>query len=224
MTGPVADERAALLVRRAPRGVLVRGDRVRWHAGLYTVAGLDGPRVHLAGGPVTGGAVTVLAAAADFAVLDAAGHAVVQAELPDFALLEGIGEAAAADARRWELAVIEVDTGLMPGAPPGAVPRPAFDPATTTLIERYQAKAAEMSAVLGTGVSWQTVQTKRLKYRRQRCAVALVDGRRIKAKRLHGTTDPRVVDQVLVLVERQQRRKDAPADARKLFKSSCGGR
>jgi transposase InsO family protein len=217
-----AVERASLVVRRAPRGVLVRGDRVCWHGGRYAVAGLDGVTVYLAadGADQTPVAVPlpVLAAAADFAVLDEAGHPVVQAELPDFAEMEGIPLHAAEAARRWELAVIEVDTGLPPGAPPGSRPRPAFDPQTTTLIERYQAKAAEMSAVLGMSVSWQTVQAKRLKYRKKRTVVALVDRRSTKRRRLYGVTDPRVVDQLLMLVDRQRRRLDVPSDARKLFK------
>ncbi|MFC1421282.1 integrase [Streptacidiphilus cavernicola] len=223
MTAAVADPRALLTVRHAPRGVLVRGDRLRWRGARYTVAGLDGMTVHLTGDPLGGGELAsvllpVLAAAADFAVLDGADRPVAQAELPDFALLEGIPARAAQDARRWELAVVEVDTGLPPGAPPGARPRPAFDPAATTLIERYQAKAAEMTAVLGVPVSWQTVQAKRLKYRKCPSAVALVDGRSTKARRVYGATDPQVVDQLLVLVDRQRRRADAPSDARKLFK------
>jgi transposase InsO family protein len=223
VSAAVSDPRALLTVRHAPRGVLVRGDRLRWRGARYTVAGLDGVTVHLTGDPQGGGELAsvllpVLAAASDFAVLDGADRPVVHAELPDFALLEGIPAQAAQDARRWELAVVEVDTGLPPGAPPGARPRPAFDPAATTLIERYQAKAAEMSAVLGVPVSWQTVQAKRLKYRKCPSAVALVDGRSTKARRVYGATDPQVVDQLLALVDRQRRRVDAPSDARKLFK------
>lgn len=218
----VPEPRASLVVRSAPRGVLVRGDRVRWCGGLYTVAGLDGVTVHLAcpdgdRAPVAV-LLPVLASARDFAVLDGAGHPLMQEELPNFALLDGIPAHAAEDARRWERAVIEVDTGLPPGAPPGSRPRPEFDTSTTTLIQRYQAKAAEMNAVLGWSVSWQTVQAKRLKYCKRRTVVALVDGRSTKAQRLHGLTDQRVVDQLLVLVDRQRRRLDTPSDARKLFK------
>lgn len=219
---PVA-ERASLKVRSAPRGALARGDEVRWRGGRYLVAGLDGMMVLLE--PVGDGGVpaavllSVLAAADDFAVLDAAGHPLIQSEMPDFTKLEGIPAGAAEAARQWQRAVIEVDTGLPPGAPPGARPRPAFDPASTTLIQRYQAKAAEMSAVLGRRVSWQTVQAKRLAYCRRRSVVDLVDGRSTKRQRLYGATDARVVEQLLVLVDRQRRRVDAPSDARKLFKS-----
>ncbi|MFF5985392.1 integrase [Streptomyces olindensis] len=217
-----AVERVSLVVRRAPRGVLVRGDRVRWRGSRYTVAGLDGVSVLLApdGGDQTPVSVllAMLAAAADFAVLDETGQPVTQAELPDFAALEGIPEHAAQAAQQWWRAVIEVDTGLPPDAAPGARPRPMYDPATTTLIERYQAKAAELHAVLGWSVSWQTVQAKRLKYRKKRTVASLVDRRSTRGQRLYGLTDSRVGEQLLVLVDRQRRRLDAPSDARKLFK------
>ncbi|MFE4492423.1 hypothetical protein ACFRKD_08175 [Streptomyces niveus] len=224
MSGPVlVRERASLKVRSAPRGVLARGDEVRWRGGRYVVAGLDGMMVVLSpvgrGGVPAAVLLSVLAAADDFAVLDAAGRPLAQSEMPDFAELEGVPAGAAEAARRWQRAVVEVDTGLPLGAAPGTRPRPAFDPATTTLIERYQAKAAEMSAVLGGPVSWQTVQVKRLAYRRRRSVVDLLDGRSTKRRRLYGATDALVVEQLLVLVERQRRRVDAPSDARKLFKS-----
>ncbi|MEU0195852.1 integrase [Streptomyces afghaniensis] len=217
-----AVERASLVVRRAPRGVLVRGDRVRWHKRVYAVAGMDGMTVQLV--PDSGEQdpvsvlLSVLAAAPDFAVLDEVGQPVVQAELPDFAALEGVPEHAAQAAQQWWRAVVEVETGLPPGAPPGARPRPMYDPATTTFIDRYQAKAAELHAVLGWSVAWQTVQAKRLAYRKKRVVTALVDGRSTKKRRLYGLTDARVVDQLLMLVDRQRRRLDAPSDARKLFK------
>jgi transposase InsO family protein len=221
----VLERRSSLTVRTAPRGVLVRGDQVRWRGGRYTVTGLDGVVVYLAEDADAEEAswtllLSALAGAADFALLDRAGLPVAQEDLPNFALLEGIPQAAAERALTWERAVVEVDTGLPPGAPQGARPRPAYDPASTTLIERYQAKAAELNSVLEWSVSWQTVQAKRLKYRRQRTVLALVDKRSSKAVRLCGDTDPLVVAALLVLVERQQQRLDAPCDARKLFKDT----
>ncbi|MGY1440101.1 hypothetical protein [Streptomyces reniochalinae] len=135
------ERRVPHVQRCAPRGVLVPGDRVRWHGSVYAVAALEGPLVHLAADAADGGSgvavlLSVLAAAPGFAVLDASGHVVEQDELPDFALLEGIPEAAAQEALAWHRAVVEVDTGLAPGAARGAVPRPAFDPATTTRARR----------------------------------------------------------------------------------------
>ncbi|MFD4911267.1 hypothetical protein [Kitasatospora purpeofusca] len=222
MTVDAVPSQAALVVRSAPRGVLVRGDGVRWRGGRYTVAGLDGATARLAcpdgdRAPVAV-LLPVLAAASDFAVLDRAGHPVARAGLQNFALLEGVPVKAAQDALAWERAVVEVDTGPPPSAPPGSAPRPEFDPSATTLIERYQTKAAELNAVLGWSVSWQTVQAKRLKYCKARTVMALVDGRSTEAKRELGLTDQRVVDQLLRLVDRQQRRVDAPCDARRLFK------
>ncbi|MER6194894.1 hypothetical protein [Streptomyces cyaneofuscatus] len=222
--GPVREaERTSLKVRSAPRGVLARGDEVRWHGSRYVVVGLDGMTVVLdpvvASGVPAAVLLSVLAAAEDFAVLDAAGHPLVQSEMPDFAELEGVPAHAAEAARRWQRAVIEVQTGLPLGAASSVRPRPAFDLATTTFIQRYQAKAAEMSAVLGGSVSWQTVQAKRLVYYKRRSVVDLVDKRSTKRRRLYGATDPLVVEQLLVLVDRQRRRADAPSDARKLFKS-----
>nr|WP_250847755.1 hypothetical protein [Streptomyces hygroscopicus] len=125
--------------------------------------------VHLApqaGNPQPPAAVLLeaLAAAKDFAVLDGAGRPGQHTVMPDWALLEGISEEAAREARIWERHVIGVDTGLLPGAPEDSLPREGYDPQYTTLIQRYQAKAAGLSAVLGWKVSWQTVQTKRLKY------------------------------------------------------------
>ncbi|MFF7581269.1 hypothetical protein ACFZBE_41155 [Streptomyces sp. NPDC008061] len=45
-----------------------------------------------------------------------------------------------------------------------------------------------------------------------------MDRRSTKQRRLYGMTDSRVVDQLLMLVDRQRQRMDAPSDARKLFK------
>ncbi|MFF7581270.1 hypothetical protein ACFZBE_41160 [Streptomyces sp. NPDC008061] len=136
---------------------------------------MDGATVHLVpdGGDQAPLSVllAMLASGSDFAVLDGAGQPFIQAELPNFAALESICAHAAQAAQQWWWwwwAIIEVDTGLPPDAAPGVRPRPMYDPDTTTLIERYQAKAAELHAVLGWSVSWQTVQAKRLAYRKSR--------------------------------------------------------
>ncbi len=42
-----------------------------------------------------------------------------------------------------------LDTGLPPDVPEGSRPREGYDPDRFTLVERYQRKAAELSAVLG---------------------------------------------------------------------------
>lgn len=210
---------------RASRGVLGVDDRVRWCGGEYRVRALSGAVVSLApAGQVPAGhegvqvPLAVLAAAPDFAVLDAAGKPVAHDPLPDWALLEGISPEAAVEARLWQRSIIEVETGLPPDAPDGARPRAGYDLERTTFKDRYRAKAAELSAVLGMQVSWQTVQAKRLKYQRNPTVLALVDGRRLRTRTARGATDPRVVSQLLVLVDRQQRGQSAPSDARRLFK------
>jgi hypothetical protein len=207
------------VTRHARRGVLAPGDSVQWHGGRYTVTALSGVTVHLApqaDSPQPAAAVLLaaLAAAEDFAVLDGAGRPIQHTVMPDWALLEGISEEAAREARIWERHVIEVDTGLLPGVPEGSPPREGYDPRCTTLIQRYQAKAAELSAVLGWKVSWQTVQTKRLKYKAEG-AWGLVDKRRTRRTTLYGRTDIRVVDLLLELVEAG--RNAPPGNAAKLF-------
>jgi hypothetical protein len=50
-----------------------------------------------------------------------------------FGLLDGLPEEVLAEARIWERHLVEVETGLPPGAEAGTVPRPGYDPATTTV-------------------------------------------------------------------------------------------
>ena len=55
-------------------------------------------------------------------------------------LLEGLPARVLERAREWERHVVEAQAGL----PAGAVPRPCFDPAATTVGGRDRAKAAEL--------------------------------------------------------------------------------
>ena len=48
--------------------------------------------------------------------------------VPSVSPLDGLPEAAAAEALWWERHIVEVLRGLPPDAPPGAVPRPEYDP------------------------------------------------------------------------------------------------
>ncbi|MFD4998652.1 hypothetical protein [Streptomyces buecherae] len=205
----------------APRGILTPGDRVRWMGSPYTVSALTGTTVHLA--PAEGSAappVTVviqfLTAVEDFAVLDEAGLPLLADPLPNWSMLEGVSSDCAREARIWRRHVIEVDTGLLPGVPDGSRPREGYDPDRFTLVERYQRKAAELSAVLDWKVSWKTVQRKRLAFKEDDIW-GLVDKRRTRPTTMHGRTDTRVVDLLLALHERQAREK-AATDARTLFK------
>nr|PPQ62047.1 integrase [Streptomyces sp. QL37] len=181
---------------------------VRWRGESYTVAELDGVTVHLVPRPGSGVprvslAVGLLAAADDFAVLDSQGRPVVQKQLPDWSVLEGVSDEVAREADLWERHIIEVCTGLLPGVPENAVPRPGYAPAEYTLIERYKTKAAELNAVLDWKVSWHTVQRKRLKYA-EMGIWGLVDKRRTRTSSLYGRTDSRVVDALLALADEQR--------------------
>ncbi|MFE0630861.1 integrase [Streptomyces sp. NPDC058864] len=200
MSGPLRPRAA-----RAHHGVLAEGDTVRWLGETYTVLDLDGLSVRLAPRPgsefpLLQLAWPLLASAADFAVLDAAGQPVARQALPDWARLEGINSDAAREARIWERHVLEIDTGLLPGQPEDATPRPGYDPDAFTLIERYKTKAAELNAVLDFDVSWHTVQRKRLDYHKHGIW-GLVDKRRTRTPSLHGRNDPRVVDALLALID-----------------------
>src|SRR4051794_8913967 len=77
-----------------------------------------------------------------------------------FGLLDALPEDVLAAAKRGQRDVVEVESGLPPGAP-GAAPRDGYDPARTTLNGRDVAKAAE----LGGGV--RTVQARRARYAAQ---------------------------------------------------------
>ncbi|MEU0786819.1 integrase [Streptomyces sp. NPDC006173] len=206
----------------APRGIVAPGDRVRWMGERYTVSALSGTTVHLA--PATGStaapiaaSIQFLAVAEDFAVLDATGLSLAGEPFPNWAMLEGVSPDCARDARMWQRHVIEVDTGLLPDVPEGSRPREGYDPDRFTLIERYQRKAAELSAVLEWKVSWKTVQRKRLAFK-QDGIWGLVDKRCTRKSTLHGRTDARVVDLLLALHERQAK-EQAATDARTLFKN-----
>ncbi|WP_371601190.1 hypothetical protein [Streptomyces sp. NBC_00564] len=205
----------------APRGILAPGDQVRWMGSHYAVSALTGTTVHLA--PSAGSAavpVTVviqfLAAAEDFAVLDEAGLPPLTGPLPNWSMLEGVSPDCAREARIWRRHVIEVDTGLLPDVPDGSMPREGYDPERFTLVERYQRKAAELSAALGWKVSWKTVQRKRLAFQKNDIW-GLVDKRRTRPMTMHGRTDALVVDLLLALHERQAK-EQAATDARTLFK------
>jgi len=129
------------LIRAA---VLRPGDLVRYDGGDHQVIALAG----------TSESVVLLAylmASPGFAVIDGAPAPWVE----PFGLLEGLSVKVLEEAREWERHIVEVETGLPANPLPGATPRAGFDPASTTIAERDQAKAAEL------GASLRTVQTRR---------------------------------------------------------------
>ena len=76
--------------------------------------------------------------------------------------LAGLPPETAERARWWEAHIIEVVDGIRPDAPAGTPPRPGYDVERTSLRQREQAKAAELSA-RGKPVAASTI-----KHRRQR--------------------------------------------------------
>ena len=104
-------------------------------------------------------------------------------------LLDGLPLEALAAARELERHVVEAVTGLPPGAGPGAVARPGYDPSVTSQAQRFRVKAAEL------GVTVRTVESYRSRYARQGLA-GLVDGRAMRERRVTGRCDARLVAMV----------------------------
>src|SRR5664280_751524 len=114
----------------------------------------------------SGAASVVLASfllgALDFALVKAT---TTPRRVEPFGLLEGLPGEAVAQAREWERHLVEVVTGLPPGAPQDAKPRPQYDVAVP-LNERDRAKAEELTAA-GQPVSERTVRRLRARYAEQ---------------------------------------------------------
>jgi putative transposase len=160
--------------------VLRPGDWVVFDGGEHQVVGFAGISVRLRSVDGTEQVVlgTYLMASPGFAVTGGA----PPPEVEPFGLLERLPEPVLEAARDW----VEVQTGLPRDAGPGMVPRPGFDPATTAVAQRDQAKAAEL------GVSVRTVQQRRGRYARQGLW-GLVDGRAVRTWEATGRVDARVV-------------------------------
>jgi putative transposase len=156
--------------------VLRPGDWVHYDDGEHQVVALSGTSVRLRAGDDGAESVVLvgyLLACPGFTVLDSG----PPVELEPFGLLDSLPAEVLAAAREWERHVLEVETGLPPGAGPDPRPRPEYDPATRTLAQRDAAKAAEMAAA-GRKVSARTVERMRARYARQRLW-GLVDQRLI---------------------------------------------
>ncbi|WP_211346719.1 Mu transposase C-terminal domain-containing protein [Actinokineospora cianjurensis] len=173
------------------RPVLAVGDRVGFDGGEHQVVGLAGTSVRLR--DESGGEQVVLAghlmAAADFVVLNSPGPVAVE----PFGLLESLPAEVVGEAERWRDHVVEVMTGLPPGAAAGAVPRPGYDPATTSLADRQRAKAAEL------GVAFRTIEGRRARYTAQGLW-GLVDQRAARTFEVAGQADARLVEVLRELI------------------------
>jgi hypothetical protein len=112
--------------------------------------------------------------------------------LPSASPLDGLPESAVAEALWWERHIVEVLRGLPPDSPPGAVPRPEYDPALVSLTRRERAKAAELTAA-GRPVTASSVKQRRQRYEAGGLA-AMADRRAARRTPPHGRADPRVVE------------------------------
>ncbi|MCZ4509086.1 hypothetical protein O3Q52_12895 [Streptomyces sp. ActVer] len=183
----------------APRGVLRVGDRIRFEGRNQQVIGLEGTALRLLSdeGDTSVVAAGCVMAAVDFEVLDRGAKAVLEKILPPFALVDALPPPVVEQARFWERHVVEVITGLPPDAEEGTAPRPEYDPAWRTLLEREAAKLAELAAA-GQQMSRRTFLRMRRRYEAEGLW-GLVDGRPRKPPAPvpgTGRTDERVVEAV----------------------------
>lgn len=118
------------------------------------------------------------------------GFAVIDAQtlpaLEPFGLLDSLPDEVLAAAKEWQRHIVEVNTGLLPDAAPGALARPEYEPALRTVAQRVEAKAAEL------GVGTRTVFTRRARYAQQGLW-GLVDQRAVREWEATGRADARVV-------------------------------
>ncbi len=171
------------------RGVLRLGDRLRFDAVEHTVVGLSGVSVRLVADDGTHQVLLAmhLQTAPDFAVLSGA----ASVSLLPLGLLEAAPTPAVERARWWERHLSEVQTGLSTSAEPHATPRPGYEPERTTLAEREQTKADELTT-LGQQISVRTIRRKRAAYAASGLW-GLVDARAVKPRSATGRVDERVV-------------------------------
>jgi putative transposase len=167
-----------------PLTVLRPGDWVHFDGGEHQVVAVVGTSVRLRAPVGTESVVlaSYLMASPGFMVVGGAPMPRVE----PFGLLDGLPGEVLAEAREWERHLVEVETGLPPDAGPGVVPRPEYDPAVCSLLQRERAKAAEL------GVSLRTVEYRRARYVAQGLW-GLVDQRATRAWEATGRADARLI-------------------------------
>ncbi|MCK9871405.1 Mu transposase C-terminal domain-containing protein [Nocardiopsis dassonvillei] len=168
--------------------VLRPGDRILFDDAEWTVTAV-GEGVRLVDGVGSSQVVLLsyLLSSAGFELLSSV-PAPVAPRLEPAGLLETLPAAVVEKARAWERHVLEVQTGLLPGA---QQLRAGFDPQSTRLEQREAAKAAELTAA-GKRTSAVTVKRRRLRYRAQGLW-GLVDHRHTRPSSPYGRVDERVV-------------------------------
>jgi len=181
------------------RSVLRIGDRVAFAGQCHTLVAFSGATIRLLSdvGETTVIGLGYLLSAQDFELIGAG-----RAQRVDrLGLLESLPEAVVQAAREWERHLVEVEIGVLPGAPVGTVPRPEYDPDTQTVTARCRAKAAELTAA-GTKTSLRTVERMRARYRDQG-VWGLVDTRSARGSTPTGNVDERVVEAARMVIAAQ---------------------
>ncbi len=169
-------------------GVLRSGDEIRMNGQLFGVVAVTGTQVQLV--DVTG-AASVRSLSGLLADPSLALVAAARAPLPPEGLLDTLPSEVVELARWWERHLVEVLTGRMPEADPGADAKPEYDPRQNSLRQRELAKVADLTAE-GHDVSLATVQRLRLAYERTGIT-GLVDRRTARPVSPTGRADHRLV-------------------------------
>lgn len=179
--------------------VLRVGDEVRIQGQLYSIDGLAGGRVRLLDVTGTAREMPIAQLLADPSLELVAVTAM--APLPPAGLLDTLPDEVIDQARWWERHIVEVLTGLPPGAAPGSVAKVEFDPAAKTLRQRELAKIAELEGQ-GRTVSLKTLQRLRKGYEREGLW-ALVDRRFARRSCPTGRVDGRIVEAMRTAIAEQ---------------------
>jgi transposase InsO family protein len=182
--------------------VLRVGDRVRFDGRALRVAGIEGTMVRLLDDLGIASLVlfSYLIASEGFELLDSEPGG---AGLPPFGLLDTVPEGALRKARLMERHLIEVETGLLPDAAKGSVPKPEYDPQWRTITERLAAKSAELTAA-GAPLSERSLHRLRGLWRDQG-VWGLVDRRALRAPSPTGRCDERFVAALAEVMAAQEK-------------------
>lgn len=191
------------------------GDRVRFDGQVWDVGGLDAGTVYLTAQGRKPLALTLTALFADATFEGPTGRR-SRGALPPTALFNELPPDIRERARWWEEHLTEVIDGVPCTAPAGTLPRPEFDVTTTTLRQREQAKVDELAAQCelpeqGSGANLRLLQRRRAAYEADGL-LGVVDRRAVRTTSVAGRTDPRVVEALRVVLERNRQRSSGTSD------------
>ena len=185
---------------KPPAAVLGIGDNVEFHGLTYNVTSFDGDIAMLAapGEAPVAVRITALLADATFRIL---GSAPVRRRVRGpSALFDALPEAIRLEAARLEEHITEVLDGVPCSSEPGQAPRREYDVTRTSLRQRELAKHAELQAA-GETLGFSTLQKLRIAYEK-RGLLGLVDQRMIRTGSPTGHADPRVVEALQRILEK----------------------